>query len=146
MARLYIDTSSLVKLYRTEPDSAAVQAVIGSNDELVISDLARLEFRSAFARLERQSLIASADDANFVSGLNSAIGQCTVIALTSAIAGFAESPIVIHGVSGGLRRLDALQLTCALEAHAVQSINGFVSSDRALRAIAAAEGLTVLPP
>lgn len=146
MARLFIDTSALVKLYRTEPETATVQAVIASEDELVISQLARLEFRSAFARLERQSAIAPADAANYVSGFIAAIGQYTVIPLTPAVAASAESLIAAHGVGRGLRTLDALQLACALEANAIQPLDGFVSTDNALRSVARAEGLTVLPP
>ena len=48
MARKFLDTSAVVKLHHTEPDSEAVQALFDvDNDVLLISRITLLEFRSA---------------------------------------------------------------------------------------------------
>ena len=57
MARHFVDTSALVKLYRVETLSAQVQAVVQSTDTLVISALTTLEFQSAFFSLVRQQIM-----------------------------------------------------------------------------------------
>jgi len=55
MARHFLDTSALVKLYRNERQTQAVQACIKPDDNLVLSGIAFLEFQSAFFGLFAKS-------------------------------------------------------------------------------------------
>ena len=48
MAHHFVDTSALVKIYRNEPNTAAVLACLAPNDTLVLSGITILEFESAF--------------------------------------------------------------------------------------------------
>ena len=61
MARHFLDTSALIKLYRSEPQTHAVQSCIKPNDTLVLSGFAFLEFQSAFFGLVRQKQISAVD-------------------------------------------------------------------------------------
>ena len=61
MARKFSDTSAVVKLYVDEPDSADIQIHIEPSDELVISRLTLLEFRSALFGKVRQGTLTLAD-------------------------------------------------------------------------------------
>ena len=65
MARHFVDTSALVKLYRHEPLTTAVQACLAPNDTLVLSGIASLEFQSAFYGLVRDNSARSWDVPTF---------------------------------------------------------------------------------
>jgi uncharacterized protein len=56
---LYLDTSVLVPLHVTEPNSAAATAwASGTDDPLVVSDLAAGEFAASMARLVRMEALS----------------------------------------------------------------------------------------
>lgn len=56
---LYLDTSSLVKLYIQEEESPQVRQLVDAADVIATSVVAFPEARSAFARLARESKITS---------------------------------------------------------------------------------------
>lgn len=113
MARHFVDTSALVKLYRNEPLTVAVQACIAPNDTLILSGIACLEFQSAFCGLVRQNPVAQAHAQQRVALLRQDLPNFAVIPLTQRMVVAAEALIDRFGVSEGLRPADALQLACA---------------------------------
>ena len=56
---LYLDTSSLVKLYVTEPDSDAVRRLVGEATVVATSAVAYAEARAALARLRRDGTLTA---------------------------------------------------------------------------------------
>ena len=56
---LYLDTSSLVKLYVSEDGSQKVRRLVGEADVVATSVVAFAEARSAFARLAREGNLTS---------------------------------------------------------------------------------------
>ncbi len=56
---LYLDTSSLVKLYITETGSAAVRQLIDEATVVATSVVAYAEARAAFARLRREGVLVA---------------------------------------------------------------------------------------
>jgi hypothetical protein len=58
---VYLDTSSLVKLYVDEPDADDVQRIVGEADVVATSILAYAEARAAFARKRREKLMTPAE-------------------------------------------------------------------------------------
>lgn len=58
---LYLDTSSLVKLYVEEAGSPEVRELIAGADSVATSVVAFAEVRSAFARLGREGLLGPAE-------------------------------------------------------------------------------------
>jgi predicted nucleic acid-binding protein len=54
---VYLDTSSLVKLYVVEPDSAKVQDLVNTATAIVTSIISYAEARATFARLLRKGII-----------------------------------------------------------------------------------------
>jgi uncharacterized protein len=57
---LYLDTSSLVKLYVDEPDSDAVRALVSSAAIVGTSTIAYVETRAALARRRRERALSPA--------------------------------------------------------------------------------------
>jgi predicted nucleic acid-binding protein len=58
---LYLDTSSLVKIYLPEVDSAAVKRMVDTAEVVASSRLAYVEARAAFARKRRERGLTAKD-------------------------------------------------------------------------------------
>ena len=114
MARTFIDTSALIKLYRTEPDSLSVRACILPADDILISQLTPLEFRSAFYGLVRQGLLALADAQVYIAAFQNDLPQYQVIPVEAKVFQEAELLLDTYAASEGLRPPDALQLASAI--------------------------------
>lgn len=142
----YWDTSSLAKLYLTEPDSATFDALATATPLIRISPLVRFESRLAFLRREREGAIAAHGAVMLSRRLdqNIADGKIQVIATEFAIE--AEFEQVVQACMNRpepvwIRTLDALHVAAALSVGESE----FVSNDLRQRAAAAAVGLTVFP-
>ena len=142
MAFYFFDTSALVKRYHVEPGADRVNAIFGDPDNvLIISELALVEMASALQRKRNRGEITP-------QAMNEALAQFAHTVLNDLIvAGFrsgfiqqARDLVLQHG----LRTLDALQLTSALEFRALPVV--FVCADDGLRQAASQEGLAVLDP
>jgi hypothetical protein len=58
----------------------------------------------------------------------------------------AESLVISHGPSNGLRTLDSLHLALALDLHRGRRIHSIVAADRVLCKVAPLEGLVAIDP
>ena len=58
---LYVDISALVKLYVPEPESDAVQALVGNAQFTAVSLIAFAEARAAFTRKRRERAVSPKD-------------------------------------------------------------------------------------
>lgn len=142
MTFYFFDTSALVKRYHVEPGSERVNAIFADQDNiLIILELAIVELASALQRKRNQGEITP-------QAMNDALAHFAHEVLTDLIvAGFrsgfiqqARDLVLQHG----LRTLDALQLTSALEFKALSPV--FVCGDVSLRQTASNVGLAVLDP
>lgn len=145
MARHFVDTSALVKLYRNEPLTAQVQACIGPKDVLVLSGIALLKFQSAFFALVRQRLVNQNVARQRIALLKQDVSNFETIALVQPMVWAAEVLVDRFGISEGLRPADALQLACALEAHSRSPLDSVLTTDAVLGRCAMASGLIVKP-
>lgn len=145
MARVFIDTSSLIKLYRTEPNSPAVAAVVSFTDSLLIAQITPLEFRSAFYGLVRQEMISVADALVYIGRFVNDMPQYELVIVDAITFARAQSLMDTYSTSLSLRPLDSLQLVCAHSAHAVNPLDLFATTDGVVAKIASAEGFTVRP-
>jgi uncharacterized protein len=145
MARLFLDTSALVKLYHAEPNSASIAACIGPDDTLVLCDLALLEFRSAFYGLVRQRIITSADARDYISNFTTDVPLYSVQPVNGAVFQEAARLLDVYAAAHPLRPPDAIQLASALLEHALSPLDWFLTTDATLGELAILEGLTVQP-
>lgn len=124
----YLDTSALIKLVRSEPESQALRTAIGSTGSLVSSVLLAVEGRRAAARYGSLS----------VARARSALGTVTLLPLdepTLDSAAALEPP--------ELRSLDALHLATAIGLGALGCMYCY---DRRLGKAATALGVEVRQP
>ena len=145
MARLFLDTSAVVKLYVGEPNSALVQNCVHSTDQLLISRLTLLEFRSALYLKVRQGLVDQQAALGVISQFDLDVSQYELLSVSDTILSRAQALLDRFGISNNLRPPDAIQLACALDAHENEPLDTLITTDQDQRAIALASGLTVLP-
>lgn len=126
---LYLDSSALVKLVLTEPESSVLAGVVRTGPGMISSALARIEVIRAVRRkgpVEEKSarlLMASVDSVDITDQIINEAGRIGRLQL---------------------RSLDAIHLATALELRS--ALTGFVAYDRRLLDAAAALGLRPMSP
>jgi predicted nucleic acid-binding protein len=145
MARKFLDTSAIIKLYRDEPDSPVVRAHVAPSDELLISRLTVLEFRSALLGLVWQGKMSEHGARARIAAFDADLGSYTVVPITDSILNRAASMIEAFTPSSWLKPPDAIQIATALEAHDEATLDAVVTTDAKQRVVAEASGFVVLP-
>jgi len=145
MARHFVDTSALVKLYRVETLSMQVQTAVQPTDTLAISALTTLEFQSAFFSLVRQQVIDQWHAIQRIQFFQEDLPSFEVVLLTPSILTSAERLLSRFAVSEGLRSADAIQLAAAMEASTSVPFDTFLTTDSILKSCALASGFVVKP-
>lgn len=107
---LYLDTSSLVKLYVEEGSSAAVEGLVRSAEATGTSLIAYAEARAAFARRFRENAFSSKDYKRLRSRFESDWKNFLSIHVTFEVVQMAGELAEKHG----LRGFDAIHLASAV--------------------------------
>jgi uncharacterized protein len=150
LASSFLDTSALAKLYHEEPGSEYVERVVSQpGSKGIVSRLSLVEMESVFA-------IKVRTDALNENGRSIALRRLRAdIARNRLIVGPAIEPrhyrsaaklLRLHGVSRGLRTLDALQLAIALDMLQASWISVMLSADKRLCEVAEACGCPAIDP
>jgi uncharacterized protein len=142
---LFMDTSALVKLFHLEEGTERVTVWVEQAEQGVsVLDIAAIEFLSALYRRLRAKEITDIEMQEAVAGFRSQWANFHVEPLGHAVVHEAETILVDHGRSAGLRALDALHLAAfSLIAEADWQ---FVTADGNQAKVARAMGWTVLNP
>ncbi|MCE7937931.1 VapC toxin family PIN domain ribonuclease [bacterium] len=136
---VFLDSSSLIKLYVDEPDAAPVRRLVVESAAVAVSHISRVEATSALARRRREGHL---DDGSFAmarAALDADWPSYAVVDLDDATA---CALVQRHP----LRAMDAVQLAAALGIAATVPGTAFtfVSHDGRLADAARAEGLAVV--
>lgn len=107
---IYLDTSSLVKLYVEEEDSSKVAHLVRSSKITATSLVAYAEARSAFARRFREKAFTEREYTQLVSFFNEDWDNYMVFKITRKLVRLAGDLAEKHG----LRGFDAIHLSSAL--------------------------------
>ncbi len=151
MASFYIDTSALVKRYRSENGSCTIDALYSrvnkTGERILTSYLSVLEFSSTIMRLQRQKVIHFNEAMSLMdlfqreSEVNVGYWPVSHPLLNEALRMVLDHPI---------RTPDAIQLASAKEAFdflkPTQKNFYFIADDKSLCNVAEEEGLTVIRP
>jgi predicted nucleic acid-binding protein len=138
MSGIFLDTSSLVKAYHREEDSDSVLDTLAHYDRIFLSEIAKIEFASAFYRkLARGEATATEVEAG-IGFFEDDHAQYHWIKLDAETVLAAKGLLKIHG-AGGLRTLDAIQLAAAVSLKGTAEM--FMTADKVLRAVFRKEGL-----
>lgn len=140
--KVFLDTSSLIKLYHQEEGSDFVMEVL-SNDvvEIFLSELAVLEFRAAIWKKIREKEIEEKVAIEVIKCFQNDVNNFQWILLQSDLVESASHLLMKYGIRG-LRTLDSLQLAAALTLRDEECV--FLTSDKLLRTLFKDERLKVL--
>ena len=130
-----------MKLYVEEPDSDQVRKIVAADHEVLVSDLAYVEFHSAIERRRRERSLTASAAAGVVARFRDDWPKRDRLALSTDVVVRAAELVARHP----LRSLDALHLASALLAAAsAPDPPRFGAADARLVAAAKAEGLVTL--
>ncbi len=140
--KAFLDTSSLIKLYHQEVGSDTVMRAISNDvEEIFLSELATLEFRSALWKKIREREIEENAAIEVIQCFQKDSDNFQWILLQSDIVELASHLLMKYG-NRGLRTLDSLQFATALTLKDEECV--FLTSDKLLRTLLEKEGLNVL--
>lgn len=140
----YFDTSALVKVYHDEAGSAAVRAIYQRAEEIVLSELAKIEFLSTAHRKYRERQITHetllALTAKFEADVR---GRYTVLPFSPQVIKEAWHLLRRFAEQRGLRTLDSLQLAF-FAVYCGTADTSFVCADATLGEVAQEAGFQVM--
>jgi predicted nucleic acid-binding protein len=97
---VYLDTSSLVKLYIAEPDSEVVRRLVDDATVVATSVIAYAEARATFARRRRERLLTAAEATAAVRQLDADWPRLLVIPLGDQLGRAAGRLADVHAIRG----------------------------------------------
>jgi len=137
---LYLDTSSLVKLYVREDGSDEVKALLDEARVAATSQVAYAEARAAFARKHRQGDFTDERYHTVITNLQQDWGDYFALDVSWPVSRLAGELAERHGLKG----FDAIHLASALTLKTrLGSMITFSSSDHRLEDAARSESLNV---
>jgi predicted nucleic acid-binding protein len=143
--KIFLDTSSLFKLYHQEAGTAELEQIfaLGNVTHVFLSELTKVEFASTVWKKVRTKEITAAQANATVMLFEADFAKYTFATTDSLLLEQARQLVIKYGLEG-LRTLDSIQLaTCLLLA---QEVAVFFTADKLLKTLLGAEGLpTELP-
>jgi len=139
---LYLDTSALVKLYISEPESTWLDRALRGRRDLIVSDLAVTELASALGRRCRELALTAPVAARIYRRVLSDVEEELLrrVDLTQEVHREAERMLLSSSLVP-LRSLDALHVALA----AMNDARTIVTFDRTLERAAASFGILTSP-
>ena len=140
--RVFLDTSSLLKLYHYEVGTDKLIAKLSHNIEVIyLSELAKLEFRSAIWKKTRTNEITVETARSSIDCFKDDYDKFQWVLLNSDVVEQADFLLMKYGAEG-LRTLDAIQLSSALILKEQPEIC-FFTADNLLQIFFKQEGLVI---
>ncbi len=138
--KAYLDTSSLVKLYHQEDGSDEIENFIADVEEIWLSEIAKLEFKSALWKKTRTGEVNEENALIAIESFQDDIENFSWVGIGQDVLDSAQELLMMHGKSG-LRTLDSIQLASALTLK--EGKCKFIASDRNLKDISRLENMDV---
>jgi predicted nucleic acid-binding protein len=146
----FLDTSALAKLYHEEAGSEYVERIVSQPGSTgIVSRLSLIEMESVFAIKVRAGVLNENGRSIALRRLRADIARNRLIVGPAIEPGHYRSAaklLRLHGVSRGLRTLDALQLATALNMLEASWISVMISADKRLCEVAEACGCPAIDP
>ena len=141
--KIFLDTSSLFKLYHREADTDIIEKIFSKYKvtNVYLSEITKVEFTSTIWKKVRTKEITEAVAKTTLELFDTDLIKYTFIASNSLLIEHARLLTTKYGLNG-LRTLDSIQLSSAISLKS--EVELFVTSDKLLKSLLAIEGLTVL--
>jgi uncharacterized protein len=143
--KIFLDTSSLFKLYHEEDDSSELEFIFSKpkTTNIFLSEISKIEFASAIWKKVRMKEISEAKAQITLDLFELDFEKYSFIVADSIIVEQARNLVSKYGVQG-LRTLDSIQLSTSLSLF--KQVDVFFAADKLLKSFFKTEGLpTELP-
>ena len=140
--KLFLDTSSLIKLYHIEDGTVEIENLFikFKVTDVFISELSKIEFTSAILKKVRTKEITENQANTTIQFFEFDFQKYKFVDLNQIILNNASQLIIKYG-SQGLRTLDSIQLSTAIAL--IQNVNLFIAADKLLLKLFKEENLPV---
>lgn len=138
--KLFLDTSSLVKLYHKEAGTEEIEYIFTNHTitEIFLLEITKIEFQSAIWKKVRTKEVTAVTAVTKMRLFEQDFLKYTFITMDNLILEGARILILKYGIKG-LRTLDSIQLsTCKT---LFEKAHVFLTSDQLLKTLLKAEGL-----
>jgi len=143
--KYFVDTSSLIKIYHQELGSSKVLEIYKSDDDMIISEICKIEFLSAVSRKHREHQISSETLHILIEKFEyDIINRYEILKFSSLVIDEAWDLLRRFAKNHSLKTLDSLQFAFFIIYCAPETV--FVSSDNKLYQLVENEGFQVLVP
>lgn len=140
--KAFLDTSALLKLYHWEKDSENLMTFLSTSvEEIILSEIAILEFRSALWRKAREDEIKETIVNEVVSFFQKDFSLFRWIHLYPSVIEKAANYLMMYG-KAGLRTLDSIQLASAVSLKNENCV--FITFDTQLQSFFREENLQIV--
>lgn len=138
--KLYLDTSSLFKLYHNESGTEEMDSIFSDNEvtSVFISEITTVEFISAVFKKVRMKELSMNDAEQIIKLFGTDLEKYTIVPVRSAALETAKLLILKYGQIG-LRTLDALQFASAIEVKEI--VSKYFTADKLLLSLFEKENL-----
>ena len=139
----FLDTSSLFKRCKNEIGSGEIEKVLLDNNltGIFLSEITKLEFLSAVFKRVRIKDLSIVEAKQIIEAFEDDTQKYIIVPLNKTILDVARQLIFKYG-ENGLRTLDALQLSSAIEVRTL--VSKYFSSDKLLQSLFQKENLPTL--
>ena len=138
--KIFLDTSSLIKLYHNEIGTDILDRLFEDNEvgEIFLSDIAKVEFTSAIWKKVRTKDLTSDEATDIIASFLDDYDKYTFIDVDSELISIARDLVVKYGLKG-LRTLDSVQLASIIEVKT--GLSFAVTADVLLKSLIELEGI-----
>jgi len=138
--KIFLDTSSLIKLYHEEIGSEYLDSLFENQNiaEIFLSEISKVEYKSAIFKKQRMKELDIEASESLINSFVQDYFKYSFIKLTSNLLESASFQIEKYG-NFGLRTLDAIQLASVLEVK--NEIRLAISDDNLLNKFCDFEGI-----
>ena len=138
--KIFLDTSSLIKLYHFEIGTDYLDKLFEDNsiEEIILSDIAKVEFTSAIWKKVRTRELTNKEANSIIDSFEKDYENYTFIDLDAELVALAKDLVFKYGLKG-LRTLDSFQLASILKIKSKLSFA--VTADDLLKSLIKEEGI-----
>ena len=138
--KIFLDTSSLIKLYHTEKGTAELDKLLDENliQEIYLSEISKIEFNSAIWKKVRTKDLTPEVAVDIIDSFQSDYANYSFIPTNNHLLTLARDLVAKYGLAG-LRTLDSVQLASIISVR--DELDMAVTSDDLLRTLIIKEGI-----
>jgi uncharacterized protein len=138
--KIYLDTSSLIKLYHTESGTDELDNLFEKNsiEEIFLSEITKIEFNSAIWKKVRTKDLTNDEALEIINSFENDYNNYSFVDSSNDLILQAKDLVTKYGIQG-LRTLDSIQLASIISIRS--DLSFAITADNLLRTLINLEGI-----